>query len=272
MAFKVKDKLFIEERHETNLKMFTGIKEVFKNKYIWILNVEGVMGAMQHGAVNLVNIIIIFSMRQEALLGVITMGISFFEFPGVFLAPFLIKKMGKRNVVLLCRFLFYSYFIFAFIALSTNQPLWIFVGLLISQMINSSGNVARGNMDPDMWDYQQYISGKRLEGSMGVLSMLARPFHVLLNMTIPLVYFAIGFTNDWNMFYVPEMMNQVFTWTLIIMFISHTLSTIPLFFWDLTEKKHAEIIKKLAERQHHLDDEKTSYDEAKREGLLASQE
>ena len=110
-------------------------------------------------------------------------------------------------------------------------------------------------MNSDMWDYQQYISGKRLESSMGILNTLGSPIVTLMAMTVPLVYGLIGFTNDWNILYMPDIRARILNVTLLLCLVSHTLSLIPFFFYDLSEKKHAKIIQELAERKRNLDEE-----------------
>jgi len=255
MGFGVKDRIILEEKHETNINMFEGIKQVLKNKYLWIFYISDNMGAFSAGVVSLVNIVIIYMLRQDWLMGIVNLLTGIFGFPGLFLAPFLAKRIGKRNMVLMARFLYYSYFLFAFMAVKYSNAYLLYIGLVLSNLFNTSGNIARDTMNSDMWDYQQYISGKRLESSMGILNTLGSPIVTLMAMTVPLVYGLIGFTNDWNILYMPDIRARILNVTLLLCLVSHTLSLIPFFFYDLSEKKHAKIIQELAERKKNLDEE-----------------
>ena len=157
-------------------------------------------------------------------------------------------------MVLLGRGLYYSYFLFAFLAVKFSNAYLLYVGLILSNLFNTSGSIARETMTSDMWDYQQYISGKRLESSMGILNTLGSPIVTLIAMTVPAVYGLIGFTNDWNLLYMPDIRTRILNVTLLLCLVSHTLGTIPYFFYDLTEKKHAKIIEELEERKRGLDE------------------
>jgi GPH family glycoside/pentoside/hexuronide:cation symporter len=249
MAFGVKDRIILEKNHVTDISMFAGFKQVLKNKYLWILYISDNIQSIQNGCVAIINIVIIYMLRQDWMLGVILTVTGFFGFPGVFLAPWLSKKIGKRNMVLMARFLYYSYFICAIISIQTGSLIILLAGIVLSNLFNQSGYIARDTMNSDMWDYQQYISGKRMESSMGILGTLGSPVVTMLGMLVPAVYSMIGFTNDWNMLYVPHIRTEILFYTILINVAAHTLGTIPFFFYDLTEKKHKEIMTILEERK-----------------------
>ncbi len=254
MGFGVKDRIILEEKHRTNIHMFEGIREVLKNKYLWILYISDNIQAFSWGAVSFVNIIIIYMLRQDWLLGIVVTVTGFFGFPGLFLAPFFAKRIGKRNMVLLARTLHFSYFIFAFLAVKLSNVYVLYIGLVLSNLFNTTGNIARDSMNSDMWDYQQHVSGKRLESSMGILNTLGNPIVTLLAMTVPLVYGIIGFTNDWNILYMPDVRNKVLNVTLLLGLFAHTLGIVPFLFYDLSEKKHRQLILELEERKRLLDE------------------
>jgi len=90
---------------------------------------------------------------------------------------------------------------------------------------------------------------------MGILNTLGSPIVTLMAMTVPIVYGLIGFTNDWNILYMPDIRARILNVTLLLGIISHTLGIIPYFFYDLSEKKHAKIIQELEERKRKLDEE-----------------
>jgi len=249
MAFGVKDRIVLEKNHVTNISMFAGFKQVLRNKYLWILYISDNIQGIQNGIISVINIVIIYMLRQDWLLGIILTVTGFFGFPGVFLAPWLSKKIGKRNMILLARFLFYSYFICAFLSIQTGSLAILLVGIVLCNLFNQAGYIARDTMNSDMWDYQQFISGKRMESSMGILGTLGSPIVNILYLLVPAVYMMIGFTNDWNMLYVPHIRNEILYITILINAVAHTLGTIPFFFYDLTEKKHREIMKVLEERK-----------------------
>lgn len=255
MAFGVKDRIILEKKHVTNVNMFNGFRDVLKNKYLWIYYISDNLQAFCWGTVNIVTIVVVYLLRQDWTLGLVTTITGFFGFPGLFLAPLLIKKLGRRNVLFLAKGLGYSYFIFAFMAIKTNVIAYLYIGLILSNMFNQAGYIARDCILPDIWDYQQFKSGKRLESSMGILNTLGSPIVNLLMMTVPIAYAAYGFTNDWSMLYDPVIRSNILNITLILTLLGHTVGIIPYFFYDLTEKKHAEIFKELERRKKEKDAE-----------------
>lgn len=248
LALGVKDKVFVEEKHETNIGFIKGFKMIVKNKYLWISYLSDNISAFSWGVINIVNVVVVYYMRQDWLLGILATVTGFCGFPGLFLAPLLIKKMGKKNVVLLARGLYMSYFVFAFLSIKLDMVWLLFVGIVAYNLFNTAGSIARDCINPDVWDYQQYISGERMESSTGIINVIGTPIVTLMTMTVPLVYEKIGFTNDWNMMYVPEMRNKIFYVTLLLSMFGHIVATIPWFFYNLTEKKHKQIMEELKNR------------------------
>ena len=127
----------------------------------------------------------------------------------------------------------------------TNSIIILFLGLGSINFFNIFSSMACDLMTPDIWDYQQYVSGERLESSSGIFGILFNPLNRVLCLIVPAVYAMIGFTSEWNILYFDDTRNQVFLWTIILMVAAKVLSAIPYFFYDLSEAKHAKIIEEL---------------------------
>lgn len=257
-AFGVKDRVVIEKEHKPEVSMRQGFKEVLKNKYLWILNISMLLGAVSAGSINALNIIVIYGMRQDWLLGIMATVIGISGAPGNLFLPFIVKKLGKRNAVLLSRGLQYISFVMMYYAIIGEQIYFLFFAMFVSNIFGTVSWMGGRTMMPDAWDYQQYISHERLEGCSNIFGLITNPLTMLLAMIVPAVYAAVGFTSDWNVMYFPDIRNKVLLITLGLSVLGHTLSSIPLFFYDLSEKKHASIIEELGRRADELDREKDS--------------
>lgn len=257
-AFGVKDRVVIEKEHKPKVSMREGFKEVLKNKYLWILNISGLLGAVSWGSINMLNIIIIYGMRQDWLLGIMATVVGISGAPGNLLLPFIVKKLGKRNAVLLARALQYISFVMMYYAIMGQQVNLLFFAMFVSNIFGTVAWMGGRTMMPDAWDYQQYISHERLEGCSNIFGLITNPLTMLLAMIVPAAYAAVGFTSDWNVMYFPDIRNKILLITLALSVLGHTLSSIPLFFYDLSEKKHASIIEELGRRADELDREKDS--------------
>jgi GPH family glycoside/pentoside/hexuronide:cation symporter/probable glucitol transport protein GutA len=108
-------------------------------------------------------------------------------------------------------------------------------------------------MQADVWDYQQWMSGERLDGCMGIFNMAFAPLTALVTMTVPTVYASLGFTSDWDILFSAVYRNRIFQASLAVGLVATVLSIIPFFFYDLTEDKHARVIEDLKRRKEAED-------------------
>ena len=253
-AFGVKDRVVIEKEHKPEVSMRQGFKAVLKNKYLWILSISGLLGAVSWGSINTLNIIIIYGMRQDWLLGIMATIVGISGAPGNLFLPFIVKRLGKRNAVLFARGLQYISFVMMYYAIMGEQVYFLFFAMFVSNIFGTVSWMGNRTMTPDAWDYQQYISHERLEGCSNIFSLITNPLTMLLAMIVPTVYAAVGFTSDWNVMYFPDIRNKILLITLGLSVLGHTLSSIPLFFYDLSDKKHGAIIEELGRRAKELDE------------------
>jgi Na+/melibiose symporter-like transporter len=262
MAFGVKERVILEKQHVANVNMFNGFKEVVKNKYLWLTNLSDKLNEISAGTINIIQIIFIYQLRQGWLLGLVVTLTGFCQFPSLFLAPALIKKLGKRNTVLVHRACYMLFFVMSWFAVQQANVGLFITGMIVGNLLYCAGDIARQNMNSDIWDYQQYKTGKRLESSAGLIGTLTAPIGKMLAMVVPIVYLSVGFSNDWHMLYEPDALKNVFSVTILLLAAGHIMATVPFFFYDLSEKKHKEIIEELHRRAAALDKEQE-------EGLLA---
>lgn len=77
---------------------------------------------------------------------------------GMLIGPFLIKKLGKRNVMLISTI---GFMIMAFMQLFTlNQPYLILVAIFFQNLFNGLSYIST-IMVPDVLDYQQWKNRKK---------------------------------------------------------------------------------------------------------------
>ncbi len=248
MAFKVKERVILPKNDKPDVKMFEGFKEVLKNKYFWIFNFLTLFLDLDNGVVNIAQIIFVYSLRKDWILGLYTTILTSAALPGQLLTPTLVKKFGKKKIFLAGRFATVIELMISFYAVSTNNIILFFIAAYLGYIFNSASVMSRRAMIPDIWDYQQWMSGKRLEGCSGIFGMVFSPFTTIITMTVPAVYAAIGFTSDWDIMFSDFYRGKVFQSTVIMVLVSTVLSILPFFFYDLTDEKHKKIIEDLKER------------------------
>lgn len=104
-------------------------------------------------------------------------------------------------------------------------------------------------MQADIYDYQQWKTGDRLEGFMqNFANMIGTAIGIGTTAIMPFVYDYMGYVQNADVLYDETIRNPIVRWTVIVGIISGVLAIIPIFFYDLSEKKHAEIIEELKAR------------------------
>lgn len=193
--------------------------------------------------------------------------------PGMILAPLLTRKMSKRNILILSNL--FTVVPFALILLfggfgnmvpgsMSTIVIMTVTGFLFS-FTTGLIIVIGPAIDGDLYDYQQYISGHRLEGTMFlVASWTASLFGQLTSYIPTFIQRAIGFQQGEARFqsdaaFLPENMAIIDRWfnaVAIITVVGGLLYMLFYLFYKLDEKKHAEIIVELEKRaaQDALDD------------------
>ena len=248
LAFGCKDRVIQDESHKPQINMRKGFKEVLRNKYLWITNISSWITSFSIGAINIINMLIIYDMRQDWFQGIMSSILGTAYTPGMLLSPWLIKKFGKKKLMLFCKYMSVGCLLLSVGGVYINSLLIIVVSQYLCTMLGSVITIITTSMNADIWDYQQYISGERLDGCMGIFGYLASPITTVVAMVIPTLYGIFGFTSDWNILFDADIRNEIFIVTIVLTSATTLLATIPYHFYDLTEERHEEMMNELREK------------------------
>lgn len=106
-----------------------------------------------------------------------------------------------------------------------------------------------GIMTSDIMDEIQMKTGKRLEGFwQNYMAIVTTVIGVFTGMLTPLFlsFAGVGFSDDISLaLQNAEMRNNIFFYQSLLSLIGAVIVAIPFFFYDLTEKKHANIVRVL---------------------------
>lgn len=258
LIFGVKDRVIQEHDHRPQVDMKNGFKAVLKNKYLWITNISSWLSSLSAGIINIINMVVIYSMRQDWVMGITSTILGTACVPGMFLAPTLIKKFGKKRIILFSKYASVACLGITGIGVYLNSLIIIILSSYLSSLFNSVVSIANSAITADIWDYQQYISGERLDGCMGIFGYISAPLTTLTAMLVPFLYGLVGFTSDWNILYDSTIRTEVFLITVVVSAVAGLLATIPYHFYDFTEKRHEKIMDELRERALEIEqDQKT---------------
>jgi len=248
LAFKVEDKVVIPKDHHPKISFKRGVKSVLSNKYHWINTISGLGSSIAAGSVAFLNIMFVYGLRKEWLIGIYLTIIGIAYNPGFLLAPALIKRFDKRNMRIFAGIISLFNLLGQYYALRINSVVLFTAISFFTILISTPAGVAGQAMGADQWDYQQYKYGERLDGFAGIFGLLTTPITMLTGMIVPTLFAAVGFSTDWDILFDPVMRNKVVLVSMAISAAATVLSTIPYFFYDLSTEKHKFIIEELKKR------------------------
>lgn len=242
-----KERVIVSKTYQARVKFFDGLKKVAQNKYFWINNISGIFGILRLLATTLNAWICIYILNSSATIGLIATIMGTASIPGMLLAPMLIRKFGKKKVTI---FVYIMGILLPIPMLFLmSQPIVLFVFVYLIFLFNGVTVVSAALINADVYDYQQWKTGDRLEGFMGNMgNMIYVASTIGTSAVMPFIYEYLGFVDNADVLYDSAVRDPIFMWTFIVGMICGVCTLIPFLFYDLTEKKHEEIIEELKQR------------------------
>ncbi len=236
----------IEKRKK--VKFWKGAKNALKNKYLWINNISGLLGAWQWLVGSLLSWWFVYSLRMEWLSGVaaniVVVGMTL----GNIICPMLTKKYEKRNILLSVRAIGLMILFLVVFAVKIENIIIFIAAMMLQNTIQPIINGVGSGLGADIQDYHQWKYGERCDSVAGVFSWFTGPIGTAIGYIMPWILAQVGFTSDWGVLYDSTILNSVFniyTWGTVLGVI---FATLPFVFYDLTREKHDICIKELQER------------------------
>lgn len=269
LVFKTKERTYVVPGKSEKIKFGQGLKSVMKNKPFILFSISGLLGVFK--SLVDVNVVYVYDYRLSEIVG------NGPKISGIIIAvtgeiatitmiatPLLLRKVSKKAVLITMNLMStVAYVIIASIGFENiaigGPSIAVCVILRSLSMLSAGCNVILGPaIMADAYDYQQYKTSERLEGFMSTIGGYIGAVGQAVTMLVSMLQEKIGFFPNrpafipGNELYNPEMVMPIFTqWMNIatwICAISFLLSTIPLFFYDLTEKKHKECMEIVKQR------------------------
>lgn len=245
----VEERTVVKQEYVAKVKFSEGMRLLSKSKYFWIITIFNAFNAIRNLA-NITTWITQYSFASDTAKTVIGLYCSTILMNAIAVAllvgPFLIKKMGKRNLMILSCV---GYVIM--IALQVvfhKNPVLILVVSFFEQFFGGFYFLT-GIMTSDIMDEIQMKTGKRLEGFwQNYMAIVTTVIGVFTGMLTPLFlsFGGVGFSDDVSLaLQSPELRNNIFFYQSLLALIGAVIVAIPFFFYDLTEDKHANIVRVL---------------------------
>lgn len=244
-----KERIIVSKDYTPKVPFFYGVLQGMGNKYQWARSLTSWFVLFQMGIGNIATWYFYYGIKdtlnltteqQGILNGTLITILGAAATPAMLLAPFLIKKMGKRNLVIM--YTVFSIVSMAGMYLSIHNIWLLFVFTWIRGFFGTFTIIVDPALNADVLDYQQYKTGDRLEGLMGQFVGLVGTF-----ITMGITYFIqtmvlqnrYGLVDNYDDLYLASFRDPMAKAVIVIAMAGYALSLIPFtLMYTLTEQEH----------------------------------
>lgn len=245
---KTKEKIIVPKTQPMKVKFSDALREVAKNKYFWIISLAGWLGFLETCTYVILqwlyNYAHLCTAEQYSIITLLK-GTAYVW--GMVLAPFAIKRWGKKKVLIvtnLCNVVFLA------LVYPLMGSIWTVLACVYCNSIADSFIlVLSPAIQADIRDYQQYKSGERIDGMFSTVGLIGSFVTMGTSSVLPAIFekYGIyqnnGYENMYDVLYDLPTLYKLLGVLVILSAVGAALNAVPCFFYDLTDAKQKAIIK-----------------------------
>ena len=199
LVYKQTEEKIVQARtHVVQIKFIDALRAVAKNKYFWIISLAGWLGFLEASYANILAWLYNYggacNSNEYALIVTVYGNASLW---GMILAPFCIKKWGKKAVLVVTN-LFNVVFILMMLPACqeiSHMTIWLVMGCLwLNALMGSFAHILNPAIQADIRDYQQYKTGERIDGMFSAVATIGTVITLATSSVLPIVYERSGIT------------------------------------------------------------------------------
>lgn len=253
--YGVSERIIVPRSRVTKVGLWEALRAVSKNKLFWIKCSDNWNNFMEDSKNVLMQWLFYYgkvgSMTTYGIMDTLSYNSSMWA---MLASPWLIDKLGKKGFKLTKNIL--QVFITLGLALTYKKSLaLIFIFYFLNRFWETTEIIDRA-MESDIRDYQQYISGERIDGSFGVVdTYVGGAVGAVTNLFVPWVYRRNGFDGtdysvlnvyrDDGSFNSGNVLYTLLDKLLWISLIGAAVDVLPWFFYDLSDVDQKAIVRVL---------------------------
>lgn len=270
-----KENIIQARTHIVQIKFKDALRAVMKNKYFWITSIAGWVGFLENMAVSILSWLYTYQNActpgQYAIITLIYGNASFW---GMALAPFCIRRFGKRNILVFTNamnivFLAALYPIIKYS--DASSMIWlVMISLWMNSLVGAFVHILTPSINGDIRDYQQYVTGERIDGMFAAVGLIGSAVTLATTSIQSIIYEKVGFNdaklaevmpkiahiesvinnpnNVYNVLYDRETFVSILGVLIMTAVIGAAMNVVPYFFYDLTELKQKGMVRVLQVR------------------------
>ncbi len=192
------EKIVQAKTHVVHIKFSDALRAVAKNKYFWIISLASWIGFLESAYSNILAWLYNYggacNGNEYGLIITVYGNASLW---GMILAPFCIKRWGKKAVLIVTN-LFNILFIlmmYPFLSEIKNGTIWLVMGCLyMNALVGSFARILNPSIQADIRDYQQYKTGERIDGMFSAVTTIGTVIALATSSVLPYIYEKGGIT------------------------------------------------------------------------------
>ena len=264
------ERIIQPKNHAIKMSFWDSLRSVARNKYFWIISLAGWIGFLEGSFGKILEWMYNYqgacTAAQYSVITAIAGNASLW--PNLF-APILIRRFGKKKVLIFSNIMniIFIALMLPIVKLSGGGVIWVLlIFIFINQLLTSCGHFMNPSLNADIRDYQQYISGERIDGMFSAIGLIGSVITLATSSVLPFIYkkaglneqmaVSLGYSADnvYDVLYNTELFQSICSILIIASVIGAALNVIPFFFYDLTETKQKAMAKVLRIRAYFEDD------------------
>lgn len=237
------------------------LKAVAGNKYFWIVSLAGWIGFLEGSFGTILGWLYNYrdacSAGQYAVITAIVGNASLW--PNI-IGPVLIRRFGKKRVLIFSNVMniIFITLMLPVVQMQGHSMIWILViFIFINQLLTSLGHFMNPSLNADIRDYQQYITGHRIDGMFSAVGLIGSVITLATGAVLPAIYAKAGLNaqkavelgysadNVYDVLYNGDLFESICSVLIVASVVGATLNVIPFFFYDLTETKQRAMVEVL---------------------------
>lgn len=257
------EKIIQAKTHVVQVKFIDAVRAVAKNKYFWIISLAGWIGFLESSYNTILQWLYQYQHActegQFALIQTINGNAALW---GMLMAPWAIRRFGKKRVLLVTNFLNVVFLASIYPIVVNVDPrmcIWLVLICLFSNgVVGAFAHVLNPSIQGDIRDYQQYITGERIDGMFSTVGLIGQVITLATSGVLPAVYercgittenaAMMGYTNAYDVLYNRNIFENTFALLVGLSVFGAIMNVIPYFFYDLSETKQRGMINVLKVR------------------------
>ena len=256
------EKIVQAKTHVIGMKFTDAFRAIARNKYFWIISLAGWLGFLE-GSFNgilgwLYNYQHAATAAQYSIITAIAGNASFW--PNL-VAPYFIRKHGKKRILIFTNLLNIVFILFMLPIVrmtGSKQIIWLLlICTFVNQFITSLGHLLTPSVNADIRDYQQYITGERIDGMFAAVGLIGEVITLATGFVLPMLYersglnqsvaLSLGYdgSNVYDVLYDKSYFVSISSVLVLASVVGAVLNVIPYFFYDLTETRQKAMVRVL---------------------------